>query len=400
MIARELMRNAPDRFFAKNNKFVDLPAAELTLTNRQIKYISIYEFTSMLYALQRSFKSSSYFNAGALHVVNVYNELNAEISRLGSGDALASKVDYIFEKYAGIIKDKMIATHRAMDGGGDGGDGDGGGDCGGDGGGSHGRNTTTHKVRTGIINVLKLLTELHLAADDIKEILEIKSVKPPAYVYSPPSNKAIRSSDYYKKYIAQRGPEVEAFSEKLYDTYTKSYPAHILIDILDIDTLDTLYSLENGGLVVAAAPIAPITPAAIKNEIKKAEEHIASLKTQLVNQTRRQRQRQRQQQQSPSQPSVFKSILSAIKEESAVLSRTPQKSPEKAEGLWEKLGDMLKMGASPTRAESAQLKPMLKSAVKSHMVNPHTAKTIRSQLLPSRSQTMRRRPINSVRGGH
>ena len=391
MIARKLMRNAPDRFFAKNNKFVDLPAAELTLTNKHTKYISIYEFTSMLYALQRSFKSSSYTAVRDSHVVNLYNELNEEISRLGSGDALVGKVDDIFEKYAKIIKNKIITTHGATGGGSS----------------RSSRSTATQNERSGIINVLKLLTELHLAADDVKQILEIKSVELPAYVYSPPSNNAIRSSDYYKKYIAQRGPEVAAFAEKLYDTYTKSYSAHILIDTLDIDTLDALYSLENGGLVAAATPIAPITPAEIKSEIKKAEEHIASLKTQLVHQTRRQRQsrqsRQKQQQQQQrqqrqqAQPSAFQPILTAIREESAILSRSPQKSPEKAEGLWEKLGDMLKKGASPTRAESAQLKPMLKSAVRSHMVNPHTAKTIRSQLLSGRSETRRKRSTNSVR---
>ena len=302
-------------------------------------------------------------------------------------------MDEIFEKYAKIIKNKIITTHGATGGGSS------------SSGSGSSRSAATQNARSGIINVLKLLTELHLAADDVKQLLEIKSVEPPAYVYSPPSNNAIRSSDYYKKYIAQRGPEVAAFAEKLYDTYTKSYSAHILIDTLDIDTLDALYSLENGGLVTAATPLAPITPAEIKSEIKKAEEHIASLKTQLVHQTRRQRQsrqsqsRQRQQKQSQqqAQPSAFQPILTAIKEESAILSRSPQKSPEKAEGLWEKLGAMLKKGASPTRAESAQLKPMLKSAVRSHMVNPHTAKTIRSQLLSGRSETRRKRSTNSVR---
>jgi hypothetical protein len=379
-MARELMRNAPDRYLASSNKFVDLPSAELKLTNNQVKYISIYDFTNMLHTLRRSFKSATYTMTAASYVQNVYNELNAAIHRLGSGDALVAKADTIFENYAEIIKNSIIARHSAA--------------VAATHGGSRSPSKDADQAREAIVNTLKLLTELHLAAGTI-DLLDIKSVKAPTYTYSPPSNTAIRSSDYYKKYIAQRGPEVAEFAEKLYDTYSKTYPAHTLIDTLDIDTLDALYSLKNGGL--AAAPATPTTPAEIKNEIKKAEEHIATLKSELTRQTRRQRQSQRQ-----PQPTTFQPILSAIKEESVALSRSQHKSPEKVEGLWEKLGDMLKKGASPTREESAKIRPMLKSAVKERAISSKTAETITLQLSTARSETrrgIRRAPLSrSVRG--
>lgn len=378
-MARELMRNAPDRYLASSNKFVDLPSAELKLTNNQVKYISIYDFTNMLHTLRRSFKSATYTMTAASYVQNVYNKLNAAIPRLGSGDALVAKADTIFENYAEIIKNSIIARHSADAAA-----------VAATHGGSRSPSKDADQAREAIVNTLKLLTELHLAAGTI-DLLDIKSVKAPTYTYSPPSNSDVRSSDYYKKYISQRGPEVAAFAEKLYDTYSKTYPAHILIDTLDIDTLDALYSLENSGL--AAAPATPTTPAEIESEIKKAEEHIATLKSELVRQTRRQRR---------SQPTTFQPILSAIKEESVALSRSHRKSPEKVEGLWEKLADMLKKGASPTREESAKIRPMLKSAVKEHAIDSKTAETITLQLSTARSRTRRgiRRapPSRSVRG--
>jgi hypothetical protein len=380
-MARELLRNAPDRYLASSNKFVDLPSTELTLTNRQTKYVSIYEFTSRLHALQRSFKSARYSITAASYVEKLYGELNAAIHRLRSGDALVTKADSIFENYAEIIKNTIIASHAASGVGAT---------TGPAGGGSrstsvrsaHSASKDADQARAAIANTLKLLTELHLGAGDI-DLLNIQSVKPPTYTYSPPSNTTIRSSDYYKKYIAQRGPEVAAFAEKLYDTYSKTYPAHILIDTLDIDTLDALYSLENGGF--SAAPATPTTPAEIESEIKKAEEHIASLKSTLARKTQRQR---RSQQRQP-QPTTFQPILSAIKEESVALSRSQHKSPEKVEGLWEKLGAMLNKGVALTHGEHTQMKTLLKDALVTRTVDKKTAARIRSRLPSGRRKTRR-----------